>query len=81
MTIQVNVGEAKARLSELIARVEKGQEVIIARDNQPVVRLVLEQPDRVRAAEAVARIRELRRKMAPTTLEEILSWRHEGHKY
>ena len=36
----VNVHEAKANLSELIARAEGGEEVVIARANKPVVRLV-----------------------------------------
>ncbi|QYE34402.1 type II toxin-antitoxin system prevent-host-death family antitoxin [Polymorphobacter sp. PAMC 29334] len=40
MTI-VNVLEAKTNLSRLIADVEAGGEVIIARNNKPVVRLVL----------------------------------------
>ena len=36
----VNVHEAKTTLSELIARAEAGEEVVIARANKPVVRLV-----------------------------------------
>jgi prevent-host-death family protein len=36
----VNVHEAKTTLSDLIARVEAGEEVVIARANKPVVRLV-----------------------------------------
>ena len=36
----VNVHEAKTNLSELIARAEAGEEVVIARANKPVVRLV-----------------------------------------
>ncbi len=36
----VNVHEAKTTLSELIARAEAGEEVVIARANRPVVRLV-----------------------------------------
>jgi antitoxin (DNA-binding transcriptional repressor) of toxin-antitoxin stability system len=39
MTIQMNVAEAKAKLSELIARAEAGEEVVIARDGKPVVSL------------------------------------------
>jgi len=39
MTIQVNVHEAKTRLSELLQAVERGEEVIIARAGKPVVRL------------------------------------------
>lgn len=39
MTV-VNVQEAKTRLSDLLARVERGEEVIIARSGSPVARLV-----------------------------------------
>ena len=37
MTIQMNIAEAKAKLSELVARAEAGEEVLIARDGRPVV--------------------------------------------
>jgi len=37
---QVNIHEAKTRLSQLIEAVEHGEEVIIARHNRPVARLV-----------------------------------------
>ncbi len=37
--IQVNVHEAKTHLSKLIQEALNGNEVIIARDNRPVVRL------------------------------------------
>ncbi|MEH0108717.1 type II toxin-antitoxin system prevent-host-death family antitoxin [Tersicoccus sp. MR15.9] len=36
----VNVAEAKGRLSELVARAEAGEEIIIARAGHPAVRLV-----------------------------------------
>lgn len=39
MTIQVNIAEAKAKLSDLIARAEAGEEVIIARGGKPAVTL------------------------------------------
>ena len=35
-----NVAEAKARFSELVRKALSGQEVIIARDNKPLVKLV-----------------------------------------
>lgn len=38
--MQMNVSEAKAKLSELIAAVERGEEVIIARGGVPIVQLV-----------------------------------------
>ncbi|MEM0922145.1 MAG: type II toxin-antitoxin system prevent-host-death family antitoxin [Pseudomonadota bacterium] len=36
----VNIHEAKTHLSRLIAEVEKGGEVTIARDGKPVVKLI-----------------------------------------
>jgi len=38
--MQMNVAEAKARLSELIAAAERGEEVIIARGGVPVVQII-----------------------------------------
>ncbi|MFM9878215.1 MAG: type II toxin-antitoxin system Phd/YefM family antitoxin [Rhodoglobus sp.] len=40
MTEQVNVQDAKTRLSELLARVEKGEQIIIARGGKPIVKMV-----------------------------------------
>jgi prevent-host-death family protein len=38
--MRVNVGQAKTDLSKLLARVEAGEEVEIARDGVPIARLV-----------------------------------------
>ena len=38
--MQVNVGQAKTNLSKLLARVEAGEDVEIARDGVPIARLV-----------------------------------------
>ena len=40
MTIHVNIGEAKTRLSELVAAVERGEEVILQRAGEPKARIV-----------------------------------------
>ena len=37
---KVNIYEAKARLSQLVDRSEKGEEIIIARGGRPAARLV-----------------------------------------
>ena len=42
--MRVNVGQAKTELSRLLARVEAGEEVEIARDGEPVARLVRIEP-------------------------------------
>ena len=42
---QVNVQEAKTRLSDLLLRTEQGEDIVIARAGRPVARLVpVEQP-------------------------------------
>lgn len=38
--VEVNVAQAKPRLSELIAAAERGDDVVIARAGRPAVRLV-----------------------------------------
>lgn len=42
--MRVNVGQAKTDLSRLLARVEAGEDVEIARNGVPVVRLVRVEP-------------------------------------
>ena len=42
--MEVNVHHAKTNLSKLIAAVEDGEEVIIARNGKPAVKLVMVQP-------------------------------------
>lgn len=42
--IQVKIHQAKTRLSQLIAAVEAGEVVKIARRGKPVVRLVIDKP-------------------------------------
>jgi prevent-host-death family protein len=38
--MNVNIAEAKARLSELVQKAMLGEEVVISRDNKPLLRLV-----------------------------------------
>jgi prevent-host-death family protein len=42
--MEVNIHHAKTHLSKLIAAVENGEEVIIARNGKPVVKLVIATP-------------------------------------
>ena len=46
---QVNVQDAKTRLSDLLARVESGEDVVIARAGVPVARLVPVEPNPARS--------------------------------
>jgi antitoxin (DNA-binding transcriptional repressor) of toxin-antitoxin stability system len=55
----VSLADAKARLSELVARAEKGEEVCITRRGKPVVKLSrLEAPKKPIDFEAIRKIRE-----------------------
>lgn len=57
MTIHVNIGEAKTRLSELVAASLRGEEVVLARAGKPVARIVGLQAavEELAAAERAAR--------------------------
>lgn len=62
---RIGIYDARARLSELVDRVEAGEEVVLTRRGRPVVRLVRAQRDthaKTRAA-AVNRIRALSKKL------------------
>lgn len=48
MTTVVNVQEAKTHLSRLLAQVEAGEEVVIARSGRPVARLTPLEPPTTR---------------------------------
>ena len=56
MTI-VNVHEAKTHLSRLLERVEQGEEIVIARNNQPIARLVAHTAPQRRPGSLRGRIR------------------------
>jgi len=79
MTITVKVGEAKTHLSELLAKVEAGEEVVIARGNDPIAKLTrIRRDNDVNAV--IEEIKAARARAKPVTTEEILAWRHEGHR-
>ena len=61
MTIQVNIADAKAKLSELVARAEAGEEVVLARAGKPIVTLtpVVQAPKPKRTAGAWAHLGKL----------------------
>lgn len=54
---QVNMYEAKTNFSKLVAEVECGGEIVIARDGKPVARLVPYEPHQRQAGTAKGEIR------------------------
>lgn len=59
MTIQVNIGDAKTKLSELLQRLEDGERLIIARGNEPRCEVRIIASDRTAARDALARLEAL----------------------
>ena len=79
---EIQVSDAKARLPQILDDVERGETVVITRHGQPIARLVPEPPRRQEEIdEAIATIRALRTRVGKVTTEELLSSRHEGHRY
>ncbi|MFN7025262.1 MAG: type II toxin-antitoxin system Phd/YefM family antitoxin [Pseudorhizobium sp.] len=79
MTTTIKVSEAKTHLSDVLARVEAGEDFIIARGNDPIAQVtrVRKQTD---LPLLLAEVRAARTKAAPSTHDEILSWRDEGRR-
>lgn len=88
--ITVGAFEAKTKFSELLDRVERGEEVVITRHGKVVARMRAEAPSdaeaarKAKAAEIMAeflRVREmLRAKGVSFSVDDILSARDEGRR-
>jgi len=74
--MQMNIAEAKAKLSELVAAAERGEEVILARGGHPVVRMVAAFPTKPKfrfgvAAGEVDRVPDF---LEPMTEDDLALW-------
>ncbi len=79
---EVQASEAKARLPSLLDEVERGEIVIITRHGRPIARIIPEADRRqAKIDRALADLEAFRQTMPRIPLEEMLSARHEGHKY
>jgi prevent-host-death family protein len=79
---EVQASDAKTHLPSLLDEVERGETLIITRHGKPIARIVPETDcRRTEIDRAMAAIEEFRKRMPSISLEEILSARHEGHKY
>jgi antitoxin (DNA-binding transcriptional repressor) of toxin-antitoxin stability system len=79
---EVQACEAKTHFARLLDEVERGETIITTRHGRAIARIVLEA--RLRQEEinqAIEDIKELRTQTGGVTREEILNWRHAGHKY
>jgi len=83
---EVQASEAKTHLPQLLDEVERGATIVITRHGRRIARLVPEGQRRQQEIDAAldnieALGKEIRAQHGAMTIEEILSLRHEGHKY
>lgn len=79
---QVQASEAKAHLPQLLDEVEHGETIIITRHGRAIARLVPEAQRRQEEIDrAIETIKKLRERTGRISVEDLLSARHEGHKY
>jgi prevent-host-death family protein len=77
----IQATNAKARFSELLNDVERGETVEITRHGRVIAEIRPSGEERRRiVAQARADIEEMRKHAPRVTAEEILSWRDEGRK-
>ncbi len=79
---KIAASEAKACLSELLDKVERGETVVITRRGRAIARLVPDETARQgEIDEALEGIKALRKNTRKMTRAELVSAKHEGHKY
>jgi prevent-host-death family protein len=79
---EIQASEAKTHLPQLLDDVERGETVVITRHGRAIARIVPEAHRRQAEIDrAIESIKALRQRTGKITLEELLSARHEGHKY
>jgi len=78
----IQASDAKTRLPQILDEVERGESVRITRHGRAIARLVPEPQRRQEEIDkAIEGIRAVRKRTGKIGLEELLSARHEGHRY
>ena len=80
MSDHINLADAKAHLSALVDRVERGEEIAIYRRGRPAAILV---PARPNYTAVMERVHALRRRIKGSILKKGETWRslaHEEHR-
>ena len=79
---EIQASEAKTHLPRLLDEVERGETIIITRHGRATARIVPEAHRRQQEIDqAIEDIKQLGKRTGKITIEELLSLRHEGHKY
>jgi prevent-host-death family protein len=78
---EIAASDAKIRLTQLLDEVERGETVMITRHGRRIARIVPESDCRQEEVDqALANIREIRKRTGRVSVEGLLSARNEGRK-
>ena len=79
---EIQASEAKTHLPQLLDEVERGETLVITRHGRAITRIIPEAPWRQdEIDQAIEDIKALRKRIGRITADEVLSARHDGHKY
>ena len=79
---KVLASEAKTHLARLLDDVERGETIVITRHGRAIARIVPEADRRQDEIDgAIENIKSLGKRTGRIRLDELLSARHEGHRY
>ncbi|HEY3910261.1 MAG TPA: type II toxin-antitoxin system prevent-host-death family antitoxin [Stellaceae bacterium] len=81
MAREVQASDAKTHLSRLLDEVERGETIIVTRHGRAIARIVPEAHRRREIDDAIDDLKRLGKEVGHISIEELLSLRHEGHKY
>ena len=72
--MQVNIHHAKSQITKLVAAAEAGEDVIIARNGKPAVKLVPVQPGSFRLGMMNGLIEDIPDFLEPLSQDELAAW-------
>ena len=79
--LEYDAADAEARFGELLHQIGRGRMVRITRHGKPIARLMpVPQARRSEVAEAIERLKALRKQFGKAPLDEVLASIHNGHK-
>lgn len=76
----VGAFEAKTHLSSLLDAVEEGESILITRHGKEVAKIVPVKQAEFDPEEIIRGFQELRKQTRKSSMVEIISWKHEGHR-
>jgi antitoxin (DNA-binding transcriptional repressor) of toxin-antitoxin stability system len=79
---EIQASYVRALLPQVLDQIERGEVVVIAEHGRTIARITPEPPRKRQEIDgAIEAIRAIRNRVHKVSAEELLSSRHEGHRY